>query len=102
MPWERNGPSARSRRLPANWKTIRKAVLKRDAGICHLCGQPGADTVDHVIPGDDHRLENLAPVHDRVEPHCHRAKSSAEGVAALRAWSAQTKQSVEQHPGRVA
>ena len=57
-------------------------MLKRDKGICHLCGEPGADTVDHIKQGDDHGLDNLAPVHDRIAPHCHRAKSSAEGHAA--------------------
>ena len=33
---------------------------------CHLCGRPGADTVDHIVPviaGGDNGLENLRPAH---------------------------------------
>lgn len=74
--------STRRERLPADWRTRRIVVLKRDKGICYICKQEGADTVDHVIPGDDHGLHNLAAVHDRVPPHCHRKKSSEEGNAA--------------------
>ena len=76
--------STRRERLPKDWGTRRLIVLRRDKGICHLCGQPGADTVDHIVQGDDHSLGNLAPVHDRLPPHCHRAKSSQEGNDAKR------------------
>lgn len=71
--------STRKARLPRDWQTRRIIVLKRDKGICYLCGEPNADTVDHVIAGDDHSLENLRAVHDKVAPHCHRYKSSNEG-----------------------
>lgn len=71
--------STRRTRLPNDWRTRRLVVLKRDKGICYICGNEGADTVDHIKPGDDHSLTNLAAVHDRVPPHCHRAKSSKEG-----------------------
>lgn len=60
-------------------------VLRRDKGICYLCGGEGADTVDHIVPGDDHSLGNLAAVHDRIAPHCHRIKSSREGIDAQKA-----------------
>lgn len=71
--------STRKKRLPPDWPTRRLIVLKKHGGICHLCGTPGADTIDHIIPNDDHNLDNLAPVHDRTPPHCHRYKSSQEG-----------------------
>jgi len=81
-PWE---GSTRKERLPKDWNTRRLIVMKREGGICHLCGKPGADTIDHLEAGDNHDLNNLAPVHDRTEPHCHRYKSSQEGHAARRA-----------------
>lgn len=70
--------SNRKQRLPKDWATRRTIVLRRDRGICYLCGEPGADTIDHIIAGDDHNLTNLAPVHDRTSPHCHRYKTSVE------------------------
>lgn len=33
---------------------------------CHLCGRPGADSVDHIVPlqnGGAHNLDNLRPAH---------------------------------------
>lgn len=71
--------SRRNKRLPPDWSTRRLIVLKRDKGICYICGEPGADTVDHIQPGDNHELSNLAAVHDRTPPHCHRYKSAVEG-----------------------
>lgn len=77
---------ARKARLPKDWRTRRLIVLRRDNGICHWCGEPGADEVDHVNPGDDHSLTNLRPIHSARHPaRCHAHKSSAEGVAARRA-----------------
>jgi 5-methylcytosine-specific restriction endonuclease McrA len=41
-------------------------VLERDGGVCHICGQPGATTVDHLTPaylGGGDELENLAAAH---------------------------------------
>lgn len=68
------------------------------AGMCHVCGMPGADQVDHVVPGDDHSLGNLAPIHD--DP-CHRVKSAREGVTARAEIRAQRSRPIERHPGEV-
>lgn len=38
----RNDRAARRRLAPR--------VLRRDGGICHLCGKPGANSVDHLVP----------------------------------------------------
>lgn len=89
--------STRSARLPSDWPARKRAVRERDRGICWICGQPGADYVDHKNPGDDHSLENLAEVHDKAWPHCHRYKSSAEGNRARVRLS--NKRPPETHPG---
>ncbi|GES27927.1 HNH endonuclease [Streptomyces angustmyceticus] len=92
--------SSRWRRLPANWRSeLRPAAHARNPEhICHLCGRPGGDYLDHKNPGDDHSLDNLDWAHDRVPPHCHRYKSSAEGHAAKRKMPGR-KRPPEQHPG---
>jgi 5-methylcytosine-specific restriction protein A len=71
----------RTHDLPPDWRhVIVPRILLRDKGICYLCGAPGADAVDHVNPGNDHRDNNLAAVHERTPPHCHRRKTSIEGL----------------------
>lgn len=97
--------STRRQRLPPDWHRTRQAVLRDHNRICHICHQPGADTVDHVIPGDRHDRANLRPVHDRTPPHCHRAKSSREGGQAAgqarRARAAARNRPPEPHPGLI-
>lgn len=44
---------------------------------CHLCGQEGADSPDHVIPrskGGNNALANLRPAHRA----CNRARSDTD------------------------
>lgn len=81
-PW---AGSNRRARLPKNWRSMHERILRRDRRICHLCGGPGADAVDHIEAGDNHSPANLAAVHQDVAPYCHRRKSSGEGHAARRA-----------------
>lgn len=53
------GPSGRP------WLRARAKVLAA-SDVCHLCGKPGADSVDHVIPrslGGSDDLTNLRPAH---------------------------------------
>lgn len=48
------------------WRRTRRYVLARDKGVCHLCGQGGADCVDHVVPrskGGTDDLGNLKAAH---------------------------------------
>lgn len=90
--------STRAARLPPGWSTrIVPRILTRDRHVCYLCGMPGADTVDHITPGDDHSDANLAAVHDANPPYCHRRKSSTEGNAAR--WKIREKRAPERHPG---
>ncbi|MEO3851742.1 HNH endonuclease [Streptomyces sp. B8F3] len=89
--------SDRAGRLPPNWPVIRAAVLRRDNGVCHVCGKHGANAVDHLIPGDDHTPDNLAAIH--TDP-CHRTKSSSEGgTASAKALAKRPrKRPAEAHP----
>lgn len=51
-----------------------RLVLSRMGRTCHLCGQPGATTADHLIPwshGGRNHPDNLAPAH----MGCNRARS---------------------------
>lgn len=49
------------------WTRTKARVIRRDHGICHLCGQPGADTADHLTPvahgGPVYAMSNLAAAH---------------------------------------
>jgi 5-methylcytosine-specific restriction enzyme A len=73
--------SDRAARLPTNWPKLRSQVRKRDRHTCQGCGcptPPGEGSVDHIIRGDDHRLENLQLLCDS----CHDTKTTAEAAAA--------------------
>jgi 5-methylcytosine-specific restriction endonuclease McrA len=56
--------------------------LARDRNICYLCGE-FANRVDHVVPGDNHDLSNLAA----ICLACDRHKSAVEGGRASRRYS---------------
>ena len=55
-------------------------ILRRDNGICHICGQPGADSADHLVPvaqgGPEWDPANLAAVHHNTEPRCNRIRGT--------------------------
>ncbi len=76
-----------------------KRIMRRDAGICHVCHQGGADEVDHVVPlsvtgpGGDHDA-NKAPIH---KIPCHKNKTDAE-AATTRARRSR-RRPTEDHPG---
>ncbi|WP_255945093.1 hypothetical protein [Streptomyces odontomachi] len=40
MPWN---TSNRAKCLPPNWPILRATILRRDNGICHVCGKHGAE-----------------------------------------------------------
>lgn len=95
MPGQWQG-STRSARLPDDWDERCAFVWQRDGDICWLCNEHGADTIDHKHHGDDHQVTNLAPVHDRAYPHCHRYKSSREGNTAR--WHYRNARPKQRHP----
>ena len=48
------------------WQRRKARIIRRDGGICHLCGQPGADTADHLTPWShtqNDSMDNLAAAH---------------------------------------
>jgi len=78
------------------WPRLRRIVLRRDAGVCQLCGLTGADRVDHIIPkcrgGSDHP-SNLQAVHQHP---CHDRKTASEAATP---WRHRTARPIERHPG---
>lgn len=86
-------------RLPPDWDERKAEAFRVYGDVCWMCGGTGADTIDHLTPGDDHGLANLRPVHDRRWPNCHRKKSSAEGHAAQRRIRSSGRYPREAHPG---
>lgn len=81
-PWQTRTAPQRLRGRALQQRNAR--ILHRHNGVCHVCGQPGATSVDHVIPLAAGGLDddsNLRPIH--VEP-CHREKTAAESAAGRR------------------
>ena len=66
------------------WRNvIRPAILARDNGVCWICGQDGADSVDHVIPrnqGGDDNPDNLRAAH----LGCNVKRERGATIAAVR------------------
>lgn len=59
------------------WQARKRRIIRRDNGICHICGQPGADTADHIIPwanGGTDTDDNLAAAHHDTGQRCNRIK----------------------------
>lgn len=81
QPWQgRNGRHGRMR-SGSKEQRINRVVLRNYYGVCHVCGQPGADEVDHVIPlseGGADDYHNRRPIHS--EP-CHQQKTQREARA---------------------
>jgi 5-methylcytosine-specific restriction endonuclease McrA len=97
MAWE---GSDRRLRLPADWKTRRLRVLRRDGYRCQITDDHGvpclawANEVDHIERGDDHDEANLRAACSS----CHAKKSASEGAAARESRRFRPR---EQHPGMI-
>lgn len=91
----------RTQPLPKGWDRLSRRIIRRDHGICHICGQRGADQTDHIIPasqgGTDHPT-NLAAIH--ADP-CHRDKTQREAAQANPLAKPRRRQA-EPHPGEIA
>lgn len=107
MAWD---ASDRKSRLPSNWGALVRAVKKRAKERSKLgieqcekrlpsgnrCPRLGTD-VDHIIPNDDHGMNNLR----LLCAHHHGIKSSAEGRQARAAIKQSKYRPREGHPGDV-
>jgi 5-methylcytosine-specific restriction endonuclease McrA len=61
------------------WRKLAAWVVARDNGICHLCGEPGADTAHHLIEkrqGGSDDPTNLRAIHRG----CHNRLHTRRGV----------------------
>lgn len=62
-----------------------RAALLAKSDICWLCGKPGADTADHIVPygdGGSDDLSNLRPAHRSC--NSKRGKRAPEESGLLR------------------
>ncbi len=63
------------------WRKLAASVVVRDRGICHICGQPGADTAHHLMAkrdgGADHHA-NLRAVHRGCHNSAHRRRGRGD------------------------
>jgi len=61
-----NPPTRSAGRSGRPWRRVRAQVL-RASDVCWICGHPGSDTVDHLVPlsmgGPPLDRSNLAPAH---------------------------------------
>ena len=76
----RDSPYGRS------WARVRRAVLARDGYRCHICGLPGADSVDHLDPVATHGpaippLNRLAAAHVGCNSRRARLLEQERGTA---------------------
>lgn len=80
-PWA--GSRRRERTMSGSRQQRRaQAVMRLHDGICHVCGHPGSDEVDHVVSlaeGGADTMDNLRPIH--AVP-CHVVKTAAEAARA--------------------
>lgn len=100
MSWE---GSDRKSRLPEDWPARVAATRLRCGDRCEWrfpnsgrCRDKMTDC-DHIVPGDDHSLENLQGL---CADH-HARKSSREGHEARAKIRASAKRPAERHPGEI-
>lgn len=71
-------PGQKAKTGRSGWDSQRRnaRVLRRHRTICHVCGRPGGDQVDHVLAlalGGADTDDNLRPIHPRP---CHLEKTA--------------------------
>lgn len=91
--------SRRRERVASGWQQQAEAreILRIWRGVCHWCGKPGADQVDHVVPtseGGPNTRANKRPIHSKP---CHVEKTRQEALRARIRKS--TRRAAPPHPG---
>ena len=62
------------------WRKLAAAVVTRDGGVCHVCGQPGADTAHHLSRGG-----TAAPTIQAIsQPYIAAVTTKFTGARAIR------------------
>jgi len=74
------GSNRKDKTRLSGWAQQRRArmILVKHRGICHVCGEGGADEADHVEPlseGGKDDETNMRPIHSVP---CHRDKTAEE------------------------
>lgn len=77
--------NAQRRILPPyaiTWHSVRKAVIRRDNGVCGICGKhPANPEVHHKTPlseGGSNKLENLVTLCHECHQKIHRQMSALQ------------------------
>ena len=104
--WMRNqmnwNSSDRRFRLPDDWEQRRAMVKARAHGRCEArihakdCDGIGTDC-DHIVPGDNHSLDNL----QWLSYACHKAKTARESAERNRRYKKLRSHPNERHPGLI-
>jgi len=85
-----SNPELAKMRKTYRYQQARKQILKRDRGICWLCGRPGATTADHVVPlskgGHPFDPANLRAAHRSCNSSRGAASPSVSATPTSRRW----------------
>ena len=83
-------PDIAKLRQTHSYRRARLAVLHRDRGICWLCGRPGADTADHVVPlalgGDPNDQLNMRAAHRSCNSRRGIGRPGSTSTPTSRRW----------------
>jgi 5-methylcytosine-specific restriction endonuclease McrA len=76
-----------TKRINGRARMERNRRILATSDVCHICGEPGADAIDHVVPlarGGTEDPSNLRPAHHDVPPFCNRVKTDKDFAPIIR------------------
>lgn len=80
--WDGSTRRQRTRLSGSAQQARTRRIIDRDNGICHVCGEPGANQADHKVPlseGGPDTDANMGAIHARP---CHAEKTQREAARA--------------------